>query len=67
MPDKTLRGTPYGEFLAELDEIQRLKWLASEGEDRDIGFEVALNQWALQHRAEWRRMRNVGQRQETSA
>lgn len=58
MPDRTLPGTPYGEFLAELDEIQRLKWLVSEQEDKDIGFEVALNQWAHQHRAEWRRMRN---------
>jgi hypothetical protein len=30
---------PYGEFLAELDEIQRLKWIASENAGHDIGFE----------------------------
>lgn len=61
MPDKPIPGTPYGEFLAELDEIQQLKWLVSEEEDRDIGFEAALNLWAQQHRAEWRRMRNAKQ------
>ncbi len=58
MPDKASPGTPYVEFLAELDEIQRLKWLVSEESNRDIGFEVALNEWAHQHRAEWRRVRN---------
>jgi len=60
-PPKT-EGNPYGEFLAELEEIQNLKWLASEREGRDIGFEYALNDWAMNHRAEWRRNRN--QRQE---
>ncbi len=61
MPDpSTLAkpGTPYGEFLAEQEEILRLKWLASELEGRDIGFEFALNEWAQNHRAEWRIMRN---------
>lgn len=51
-------GTPYGEFLAEQEEILRLKWIASEQEGHDIGFEYALNDWARNHRAEWRRMRN---------
>jgi len=57
-------GTPYGEFLAEQEEIQRLKWLASESEGHDIGFEFALNDWAQNHRAEWRIMRNRSQRQQ---
>lgn len=52
-------GTPYGEFLAEQEEIQRLKWLASERVGQDIGFEQALNEWARNHRAEWRGMRNT--------
>ncbi len=51
-------GTPYGEFLAEQEEILRLKWLASERQGHDIGFEYALNDWARNHRAEWRSMRN---------
>jgi hypothetical protein len=41
-----------------LDEIQRLKWIASENAGHDIGFEFALNDWAQNHRASWRRMRN---------
>jgi hypothetical protein len=49
---------PYQEFMAELDEIQRLKWISSEDVGRDIGFEQALNYWAQNHRAEWRRGRN---------
>jgi hypothetical protein len=57
-------GTPYGEFLAEQEEIQRLKWLASESEGHDIGFEFALNDWAQNHRAEWRSMRNRQLRQQ---
>jgi hypothetical protein len=54
-------GTPYGEFLAELEEIQRLKWLASERGGRDVGFEHALNEWAANHRESWRRDRNLRQ------
>ena len=50
--------TPYGEFLAELEEIQRHKWLMSEREGRDVGFERALNEWARNYRSEWRQMRN---------
>jgi hypothetical protein len=55
LPPSTL---PYQEFMAELDEIQRLKWISSEDVGRDIGFEQALNYWAQNHRAEWRRGRN---------
>ncbi len=58
-----LSGTPYGEFLAEQEEILRLKWLASEREGHDIGFEYALTEWARKHRANWRGMRNKLQRQ----
>jgi hypothetical protein len=45
-------------FLAELEQIQRHKWLVSEREGRDVGFERALNEWARNHRAEWRREQN---------
>ena len=63
IPTPAQPGTPYGEFLAEQEEIQRLKWIASEREGHDIGFEFALNDWAQNHRAEWRSMRNRTQRQ----
>lgn len=48
----------YSEFKAELDQIMKHKWLLSEKEKRDVGFERALNDWARSHRAEWRRERN---------
>ena len=57
-PVTTAPNTPYAEFLAELDEIERHKWLISEREGRDVGFERALNEWAQNHRAEWREMRH---------
>ncbi|MFM2142931.1 MAG: hypothetical protein RLZZ476_1475 [Verrucomicrobiota bacterium] len=50
---------PYGEFLAELEEIQRHKWHLSEQEGADVGFERALNDWAQSHRAQWRQARNL--------
>lgn len=51
-------NTPYAEFLAELDEIQRHKWLISEREGCDVGFERALNEWVQNHRVGWRKMRD---------
>lgn len=49
---------PYSEFLAELEEIERYKWLVSEQQGVDVGLERALNEWARQHRAVWRHQRN---------
>lgn len=48
---------PYGEFQAELTEIERHKWNVSEREGRDIGFERALTEWSQQFRTQWRRER----------
>ncbi|MEN3943463.1 DUF4032 domain-containing protein [Prosthecobacter sp. SYSU 5D2] len=49
----------YIEFKAELEQILRHKWFISEKENRDIGFERALNDWAQNHRSEWRKHRNT--------
>lgn len=51
----------YQEFLAEREEILKLKWLESEKANHDIGFERALLQWAHQHRAGWIRARRQNQ------
>ncbi|MEM8953129.1 MAG: hypothetical protein AAGD22_03165 [Verrucomicrobiota bacterium] len=48
----------YKEFLAEREEILRHKWLKSEETGKDIGFESALLDWMLNHRADWRATRN---------
>ena len=47
----------YREFLAEREEILRHKWLESEKAGYDIGFERALLDWIVKHRANWRRQR----------
>lgn len=44
----------YKEFLAEREEILRHKWIESEKAGYDIGFEKALLDWIVKHRAEWR-------------
>lgn len=47
----------YREFLAEREEILRHKWLESEKQQRDIGFERALLDWIRNHRDAWRAKR----------
>ena len=45
----------YQEFLEETGQILRHKWLESEKEGRDIGFERALLDWVTNHRKKWRK------------
>ena len=47
----------YQEFLAEREEILRHKWIESEKLGHDIGFEKALLDWIVKHRARWRALR----------
>ena len=55
--DLLTRSSLYREYLAEREEILRHKWIESEKAGRDIGFEQALIDWVLRHRAHWRRTR----------
>ncbi|MBX9742563.1 MAG: hypothetical protein K2W99_03370 [Chthoniobacterales bacterium] len=55
------KKSPYQEFLAERDEILRLKWLESEKRGYDIGPEQALMQWITQHRTLWKKNRKERQ------
>jgi hypothetical protein len=50
-------STLYREFQAEREEILRHKWIESEKAGYDIGFERALTDWIVKHRAKWRRAR----------
>jgi len=52
------RSTLYQEFLAEREEILRHKWIESEKQGKDIGFERALLDWIRKHRESWRSSRN---------
>jgi hypothetical protein len=47
----------YREFQAEREEILRHKWIESEKAGYDIGFERALTDWIIKHRAKWRKSR----------
>ena len=47
----------YGDYLAEREEILNHKWVLSERQKRDVGFEAALMDWAQNHRATWRKQR----------
>ena len=47
----------YREFLAEREEILKHKWIESEKEGKDIGFERALLDWIRNHREDWRKTR----------
>ena len=49
----------YREFQAEREEILRHKWIESEKAGRDIGFEQALTDWIIRHRASWRKARHA--------
>jgi hypothetical protein len=55
---------PYGEFEAELKEIDLHKWNVSVNEGRDIGFERALTEWSQKHRTQWRRERREAREQQ---
>jgi hypothetical protein len=51
----------YREFRAEREEILKHKWIESEKAGRDIGFEQALTDWIIKHRASWRKTRQANQ------
>ena len=56
--DMLRNSTLYREFLAEREEIMRHKWIESEKLGHDIGFERALIDWIVKHRAKWRKSRH---------
>jgi hypothetical protein len=49
----------YREFQAEREEILKHKWIESEKLGYDIGFERALTDWIIKHRAKWRKSRHA--------
>ena len=55
--DNFQKSALYQEFLAEREEILRHKWIESEKVGHDIGFEKALLDWIVKHRAGWRYLR----------
>jgi hypothetical protein len=56
--DLVKNSSLYREFQAEREEILRHKWIESEKAGYDIGFERALTDWIIKHRARWRKRRH---------
>ncbi|MGF1656643.1 MAG: hypothetical protein ACFCU3_06650 [Verrucomicrobiales bacterium] len=57
-PSELLKNSAlYKEFLAEREEILRHKWIESEKEGQDIGFEKALLDWIVKYRSSWKHTR----------
>ena len=48
------KSSLYKQFINEREEILRYKWIKSEEAGFDIGFEKALVDWTMNHRALWR-------------
>ena len=57
--DLVKNSSVYKEFLAERDEILRHKWIESEKQGQDIGFERALLDWIRKHKDKWRDSRKA--------
>ncbi len=57
-PDIELRASYFQEFLLERMKIGEHKWLQSERQQRDIGWESALTSWVAEHRATWKKLRS---------
>ena len=51
------KSSLYREFQAEREEILKHKWIESEKEGRDIGFDRALTDWIVKHKTNWRKNR----------
>ena len=65
--DERIKQSPlYREFTAEREEILRHKWLESEKAGHDVGFEYALTDWIMKHRANWRKYRTTLQPEHSS-
>ena len=60
--DLVKKSSLYREFQAEREEILKHKWIESEKLGYDIGFERALTDWIIKHRANWRRSRQTVER-----
>jgi hypothetical protein len=57
-PEEWVQKTSlYREFMAEREEILKHKWIESEKQGHDIGFEKALVDWVSRYRTAWRRHR----------
>lgn len=55
--DIELRPSYFQEFLLERGMIEEHKWIESEKQHRDIGWEAALVSWVTEARSAWKKAR----------
>jgi len=55
MDDLVRNSLLYRHFQAQREEILKHKWYESEKAGHDIGFDRALTNWVIKHRAGWLR------------
>ena len=51
------KSTLYTEYLAEVNEINKHKWIESEKAGKDIGWDRALLDWVINYKKDWRKSR----------
>ena len=59
------KSSVYKEFKAELEEINKHKWIESEKAGEDIGFDRALLDWTRFHKKGWKESRKNPQHRST--
>ena len=52
------KSSLYQNYKAELDEINKHKWIESEKVGYDIGFEKALLDWVMYHKKKFKEARH---------
>jgi hypothetical protein len=57
----------YQKFMELKNEIEKHKWIESEKNGRDIGFEKALLDWIIKYRSNWRTGRSKSMRVESTS
>jgi hypothetical protein len=65
MSDLLRNSLLYQHFQAQREEILKHKWYESERAGHDIGFDRARMNWAIKHRAQWRRRWRLETRADT--
>lgn len=55
--DIELRAAYFQEFLLERGKIEEHKWIESEQQQQDVGWEAALVSWVNEQRSLWKKSR----------
>ena len=60
--DLLKKSSLYQQFQAEREEVLKHKWIESEKAGHDIGLELAMTDWIIKHRSQWRKGQMIAAR-----